>query len=254
MAEWLPVSSEGLIFLIKSNFFPGEEGIGDIVRLALFLHLGTFFSALVYFRKEVWSLIKTVGKYKKAEKKDKRLLTFLLIATLVSGILGLIFIKGLENVDAPVERISRYINMIVAGLLLITASLQIKINKNKDFGKTEEGLRNQDGVFVGIAQGFAALPGLSRSGLTVSALLISEFKDNTALRVSFLLSLPIVLAGNILLNFGEMTFSVYNLLALLSSFIFGLLTIDILLKVARKINFGYFVLGFALLMIIFSFI
>lgn len=252
IAEWLPVSSEGLIFIIKANFFAEGEGVGDIIKLALFLHLGTFLAALVYFRKEVWSLLRTAVFFKTSAKKDKQLLSFIFITTLISGLLGMIFIKGFEGVDTDVRKISRYINILVAGLLLITASLQIKINKNKDFGKTQEQLRKRDGVFVGIAQAFAAFPGLSRSGLTVAALLISEFKDNTALKLSFLLSLPIVLGGNIFLNMERLEFSSYNIIALLFSFGFGLLTIDLLLKVARRINFGYFVMVFALLMLIFG--
>lgn len=254
VAEWLPVSSEGLIFLIKSNIFASGESAIDVVRLALFLHLGTFLAALVYFRKDVIRLLKAMFVYKKAEEKDRKVLVFLIITTLISGALGLLFIKGIEGVDTDIKRISRYINLIVGGLLIITATLQIKIKKTSDFGKTESGLKRQDGVFAGIAQGLAALPGLSRSGLTVSALLMSEFKDSTALKLSFLMSLPIVLAGNIVLNFKDISFNSYNILALVFSFIFGIITIDLLLKVAKKVNFGYFVLGFAFLMIVFGFL
>lgn len=252
VAEWLPVSSEGLIFLIKSNFFPSGESLSDVVKLALFLHFGTFLSALVYLRKDVIKLLKTIFTYKKADDKYKKMLVFLVVSTAISGVLGLMFIKGIEGVDKDVSKISKYINIMVGGLLIITATLQIKIGKREDSGKSESGLKKQDGVFLGIFQAFAALPGLSRSGLTVSALLISGFKDKTALKLSFLMSLPIVFAGNIILNLEDFSFSAYNMLALVFSFVFGIITIDILLKIAKKVNFGYFVLGFALLMIVFG--
>jgi len=107
-----------------------------------------------------------------------------------------------------------------------------------------------DGIILGIAQGFAALPGLSRSGLTVSALLLRKFDNALSLRLSFLMSLPIVLAGNILLNFNELTWSKGTFWSLLFSFLFGLLTIHFLLKIAKKINFGLFVLFFGILTIL----
>ncbi|MBD3247777.1 UDP-diphosphatase [Candidatus Falkowbacteria bacterium] len=254
VAEWLPVSSEGLIFLIKANFFAKEDSLIDIVRLALFLHFGTFLSALVYFRKDVARLLKALFRYKKAEAENKKIINFLIIATLISAVLGSILVAGMKSVETDLKSIAGYVNLIIGGLLIITAFLQIKIKKAKDFGKSEKDLKAKDGVFLGIAQGMAALPGLSRSGLTVSALLMSEFRDNTALRLSFLMSMPIVLGANIVLNLGDLSADAYSFVALAFAFVFGLLTIDVLLKVAKKVNFGYFVLGFAILMIISSFL
>jgi len=105
-----------------------------------------------------------------------------------------------------------------------------------------------------VVQGFAALPGLSRSGLTVSTLLFRKVNEKDSLKLSFLLSLPIVLGGNILLNSEYFNFSLDSLISLSASFLFGLLTIHYLLKLAKKINFGWFVFAFGALMIIASFI
>lgn len=254
LAEWLPVSSEGLIFLIKTNFFPSGESAIDIVRLALFLHLGTFLAALIYFRRDVWRLLKALFAYKKAVETDRKIISFLIISTGLSAVLAFIFLKGIEGISTDVSGISGYVNLVVAGLLLITAVLQIKIRRQKEFGRIEGDLKKQDGVFLGIVQGLAVLPGLSRSGLTVSALLLSEFKDETALKLSFLMSLPIVFLGNIILNVGNLYINSHSLMALLFSFVTGFLTIGLFLKIARKVNFGYFILGFALLMAISVFI
>jgi undecaprenyl-diphosphatase len=130
-------------------------------------------------------------------------------------------------------------------MLFITSYLQLKV-KNSGY-KEEKDLRYFDGIMIGVVQAFAALPGLSRSGLTVSALLMSKFNKQSALQLSFLLSLPIVLAGNIVLNLDKFSFDLSSLIALLASFIFGWLTIKYLLKLAQKINFAYFVLFFAIL-------
>ena len=76
IAEWLPVSSEGLIFFVKTNFFNNNESISQITHLALWLHLGTFFAALIFFRKDVVRLIKFSFHFKQAEKGEQKILVF----------------------------------------------------------------------------------------------------------------------------------------------------------------------------------
>ncbi|VAW17354.1 Undecaprenyl-diphosphatase, partial [hydrothermal vent metagenome] len=115
--------------------------------------------------------------------------------------------------------------------------------------RTPTDIKMIDSVTLGIVQGFAALPGLSRSGLTVASLLLRKFDEEQAIRLSFLMSIPIVLAGNILLNIKDFNPTLENLFGFFFSFVFGLATIHILLKVAKKVNFAYFVLLFGLLMI-----
>jgi undecaprenyl-diphosphatase len=83
---------------------------------------------------------------------------------------------------------------------------------------------------------------------------MSKFNKQSALQLSFLLSLPLVLGGNIVLNLDKFSFELNSLIALLSSFIFGWLTIKYLLKLAQKINFGYFVLFFAIITLLAAFI
>lgn len=247
IAEWLPVSSEGVIVLIKTNFF-GGGGLESIVKFALFLHLGTALAATIYFRKDVVEIFKTLFHYKKASLENKKIFNFLFISTIISGVLGLILIKILSGAEGTLGQSTKIINLTVGILLLITAYLQFR--KSKVISTREpKDIKSSDSVTMGIVQGFAALPGLSRSGLTVSSLLLLKFDEGQALRLSFLMSIPIVLAGNVLLNIKGFNLSLENLFGFLFSFIFGLATIHILLKVAKKINFAYFVLIFGLLMI-----
>lgn len=250
IAEWLPVSSEGIITLVEANFF-NQTNLTTIIQVALFLHMGTFLAALVYFRKDVWGVIKNIFQYKKADEKEKKLINFLIVATAISGAIGLLILNSLKYFEGLISSTST-ITLFIGLLLLVTAFLQIK--KKNDLGRKIKELNFVDNISLGVVQGLASLPGLSRSGLTVSTLLLRGVDEEDSLKLSFLLSLPIVLGGNILLNTEYFNLSLNSLLGLLSSFVFGLLTIHYLLKIAKKINFGWFVFVFGCFMILASFI
>ncbi|MFH1801406.1 MAG: undecaprenyl-diphosphate phosphatase [archaeon] len=248
ITEWLPISSSGIVILLNANFF-GVSDIGRLLHIALFLHLGTFFAALIYFRKDVAELISALFKYKYSDDSSKKTLKFLIISTMISGVVGLIILKTLISFESQFEITGKIITGLVGVMLLFTGIIQIKI-RGRGL-KNPRSLKNTDGILLGAVQGASTLPGISRSGITVSSLLLRNFDDTTALRLSFLMSLPIVLIGNLFLNLQDF-FKVVNSTAiygLLASFIFGILTIHGLIKISRKINFGWFALIFALLML-----
>ncbi|MCD4694001.1 undecaprenyl-diphosphate phosphatase [bacterium] len=249
VAEWLPVSSEGLIFLVKSNFFPDGGGINEIVKLALFLHFGTFLAALIYFYKDIFRLIKTLFNYNKSKSEDKKIFNFLFVTTIISASLGFLIYYFSAKISQDYLTAQSF-TLVVGVLLLVTAYLQFKTKNITDNLRGYDNINYKDKIILGLAQSFAAFPGLSRSGLTVSALLLLKFKEGEALKLSFLMSLPIVLGGNIILNLDKFVLNKFNFLALLFSFLLGFLTIDLLLKIAKKINFAWFVLGFGLLTIL----
>lgn len=249
IAEWLPVSSEGITALIKIHFFSSDATIVDTVKEALFLHLGTALAAIVYFHKDIYTLSREAIHYKTASETNKRTIVFLIVTTIISGVLGLILLIFLKLVsDTSLTNTgARIFTAIIGVMLLVTAGLQLW-NSERSGKKTTKDLNGKDNIILGIAQGFAPIPGLSRSGLTVAALLLCGYDKKDSLRLSFLMSIPIVLAGNVMLNIGDvssMTFA--SLAGLVTSFIFGIITINILLRIAQKINFGYFVLFFAIL-------
>jgi undecaprenyl-diphosphatase len=110
-------------------------------------------------------------------------------------------------------------------------------------------------VIVGIIQAFAVLPGLSRSGLTTSTLLIRKHDPEYALKLSFLMSIPAVLVAEIgLIIMQKAVFDIYSLVAILVSFLLGLLTLGSLLKIAQRINFGYFCIFLGLISILAIFV
>jgi len=249
VGEWLPISSEGLILFIQEHL--GSMSVSEIIRYALFLHLGTFLAALIYFRKDVAILIKDLFGYKNAPAERQSVLNFYVIATIVSGAIGFGILKAIEGVESTFAPATRVVIIALGVLLLITGLLQI--TKRSGGQRKERDITLRDSILLGFVQGFAAFPGLSRSGLTVSALLLRKFDDDVALKLSFIMSLPIVLAGNILLNLGKFSLNYENIVALITSFVFGIITIHALLKFAKKINFGWFVTVFSILVFVSAF-
>jgi len=255
ISEWLPVSSEGLIVLASTWFSGSAIDLPDLIRFSLFLHLGTFFAAFVYLRRDVWKLLQGLF-WHTPDAWTRQTTRFLIISTGISGIVGVLLLYAIGEAAETFELGARGIMVAVGALLLITGWLQLKkqrISGSQISGDLRRGenLALSDGILLGLVQGFAVLPGISRSGITVATLLMRKIDDTEALRLSFLMSLPIVLAGNILLNaqfFTEIKSA--DVVALAASFVFGLATIHVFLRIARRVNFGWFAIGFGVLMMI----
>jgi len=248
IAEWLPVSSEGMIILTERVVFNRVDIFETAVEQALFLHLGTFLAAFCYFFPKIKEYIKACFRFPQSDTESQQVIVFLLLSTLISGGLGILLIKAVSSWASQVDPAGRAITALIGLLLIGTGILQLK---TRDTGhRSLKDLTVKDGIILGIVQGLAVLPGFSRSGLTVSALLLRNFNKTHALELSFLMSLPIVLAGNIFLNVGQTTpWEPERLIGLVFSFLFGILTIHGLLKLAQKVNFGLFVIFFGLLTI-----
>jgi undecaprenyl-diphosphatase len=243
ITEWIPISSSGATTLIMTNFFEITD-LPTILQSALFLHLGTFFAALVYFRKDVWKLTRSIFNYQASSTETKKILSFLVISTIITGVLGFILLQILSSTSFTTT--GKAITFFVGFLLLITGIFQIKI---RDRGiRDESSLKKEDNILLGLVQGISVLPGLSRSGMTISTLLLRKFNDTSSLRLSFLMSLPVILIGNIFLNINDFAITNAALYGLAASFVFGLLTIAGLMTLSRRINFGWFVFIFAIVM------
>lgn len=251
ITEWLPVSSKAVIILIKTQFAAGPIVLEEAIREALFLHLGTFLAALIYFRNDVATLFRHLVHYRSADDTNKRLLFFLAGTTLISGAIGFPLLKLFEKAAGPDGFSASLLAALIGIFLIATGILQLRSQSGVQ-KKTTAYISRKDTVLLGITQACAALPGLSRSGLTISALLLRGFDKETALRLSFLMSLPIILAGNIVLNIRAAAVTKESLVGLIFSFIFGYATIRALLALARKINFGVFVICFGTITIAFS--
>lgn len=245
ITEWLPISSSGVGTLVMTNLF-GITDLNFILKELLFLHLGTFFAVLLYFFRDVKKLTISLFHYKKSDRKIKKILNFIIISTIITGLIGIIFLKLFTDINF--ELTGKTITFVVAILLLFTGVIQL--NPSKKGKKTEENLKNKDSALLGFVQGISVLPGISRSGITVSTLLLRKFNDTTALKLSFLMSLPIILIGNIFLNINNTSITIYSIFGLIASFVFGFFTIHALMKLSRKINFAWFALIFGVLMLV----
>ncbi len=247
ITEWIPVSSEGMFVLAKVKFFHSSLNMQDLILQSLFLHLGTLLAALVYFRKEISSLLKAVFLFSKATPETKNTFLFLFLTTLISGILGAIVLWCVKHFSIYFEGSGKVLTILISILLIVTAALQMR---SKEEGKKDaKGLKPMDGIALGLVQGIAVLPGLSRSGTTIACLLMKGFDKTVALRLSFLMSMPIIFIGNIVFNLNQAQFSIENITSLVVSFVVGLISIKLLFNIASKMNFGLFVLIFALLVL-----
>jgi len=248
IAEWLPISSEAMIILVKNNFFPSGMNFSEMISFAIFLHLGTLFAATLYFRKKIVQLIKNIFNYKKINNEDKNYLLFIIIATIISGILGLILLKIVEYYQSFFNH-EFMINIFVASFLIITAVL-LYISENKN-NSIKIILTKKRAFLTGIFQGFAAIPGISRSGSTIAGMGLLGINKEQALELSFILSIPLVFLANVVLNYSLLqNLTINHVVALISAFVFGIITIELLLRLVRKIRFSYFVGFFAFLLIL----
>jgi len=228
--EWLPISSEGVV-AIAGRFLIEEI---DSLETALFLHLGTVLAVLLYFRKD-WLEILTL--------KNRVLFRFLIISTVISGIIGLILYNSLIK------------NMATGGVLLLITGFALLFTAYFHKAKRTAGLGfDKLPVITGILQGLAVIPGFSRSGSTIFGLSLGELEPKQILRLSYLMSVPAVAASTgYFLVFKAHSFSFDIWPAALASFIIGLLFLDGLTKLSQKMNFAKFALAFALLCFIGAF-
>ncbi|MCK5474204.1 MAG: undecaprenyl-diphosphate phosphatase [Candidatus Aenigmarchaeota archaeon] len=249
--EWLPVSSEGINSLILVNFFGST--LAEAITLSVFLHIGTLLAAIFYFRKELVLILKNLPEYFLKPKEflgteENRLITFLIVATFFTGIVGFpLILFSLEQFEFSGKTATAVIGL----LLIITGVIQKKAEKKETL---EKSIGLKDSIIVGVAQGFSALPGLSRSGITTSVLLFRKYNAKDALRLSFLMSIPAVFAAELGLGLmGGVSFTADVLVAIFFAFVFGVATIDALMKLAEKIKFSKFciILGALSLMVLF---
>jgi len=252
ITEWLPVSSSAfaLLFITYSG---GGVSLTEDLGLIAFLHLGTFFSALTYFRKDVFLLLKCFMTLGKKHETEKPLVYFLTLSTIISASLGYALLEYSKDIESFSSFAGTILNAGLGALLLITGFL-VLYQKQGGGNKTATELATKDGVFLGLLQGLAAIPGISRSGITVAGLLYRGYSKVESLRISFLMSLPIVFGANIALYLSDFEISTNNIVGMAMSFIFGLLTIHALIRFSEKVNLGYFVLFFAILLILTAFL
>ena len=233
--EWIPVSSEGGVAL-ASTVLAGLDP-ADATRLALFLHAGTAVAAVAYYRREVGEILRSVRALTRRPFADETAdLSFLVIATAATGLTGL---PAYLALDAAVSELEGGLFLALVGGLLVLTGLVQRFATALSLG---ERTRPDwaDAAFVGALQGVAILPGVSRSGTTVSALLLRGHEGESSLRLSFLLSIPAALGANalVLADTGLPAIDPASaVVALTVSAIVGYLTVGALVRLVREVPF-----------------
>jgi len=226
LVEWLPLSSQGMTTLAASYM-----GIANPLQLALWMHLGTLLAVLVYFRKEIALL---------AASRDKRLLHFLLVATCASLPIGLALYLMLKQFDFG----SPVLYLVVGAGLILTG---FAVHKKKGGLRAVKDASTGDALLAGVLQGFSVVPGISRSGVTIFSLLFRRFSPKAAMTMSYLMSVPVVLAADVFLVFDGFAVTAGSVLALVPAFLVGLLSISVLMRLSERVDFSWFAWGFGVL-------
>lgn len=225
VTEFLPISSTAHLILFP--WFFNWSGEVDTLTFDVALHAGTLLSLILFFWKDWIELV----------AKKHRLLGLIILASIPAGVAGFFLNDIVENCLRKPLIISMM--LIAVGFLMLIAE---KASKHKDIEKT--GLK--DAVIIGIAQAIAIIPGVSRSGITISAGLFRGFEREVAARFSFLLSTPLI-AGATMLHFKKAFTSHGNhdlwlfAIGFITSFITGFIAIKLLLKFLKRYPLNLFV-------------
>ncbi|GAB7008076.1 undecaprenyl-diphosphate phosphatase [Halorubrum trueperi] len=236
IVEWLPVSSQGNLALVLTAV--GVEP--DVaLQLALFLQVGTTLSAATYYRDDLRTALAAVPGWRPraAYEGENAIASYIVVACLMTGLVGIpLYIFAVDLAG----QLTGGVFIAVIGLLLVaTGFLQLASESVSMGGHTVPTLG--DSILVGAVQGFAILPGISRSGVTTSAFLFRSYEPPAAFRLSFLLSIPASLGAAVLtlLSAGGLPgiSPTAAFVALAVSAVVGYLTIDVLMRVVERVPF-----------------
>ncbi len=179
LTEFLPVSSSGHLILFKKLFGMNPDMFGLSFDIAL--HVATLAAVCVVFREKIFELLK---------KPFQKYTYMLIIATVPAALVGVFF-------DDAIDAISQSGGFLGIAFL-ITAGVLLVAEKFGSRKKDSDAMKYSDSVAVGIAQGIAVMPGISRSGSTLAAGMIMGLEKQTAMDFSFMMSIPIILGSAVL--------------------------------------------------------
>jgi undecaprenyl-diphosphatase len=242
LTEFLPISSSGHLVLLQELF-----GIKNPpIFFDTILHLGTLVAVAFYLRKEIIYILKTI-----TQKETIRLILFLILATIPAVIAGLFLQDKMEEIFSSIFYVGIFF-LLTSVILFATRFFQ---KQTKDF-KT---INWFDALFIGVFQAVAILPGVSRSGSTISASIFRNMEREAAFKFSFLMSIPVIF-GAFVLQLTKQHFQFFNgdvtpnIIGFLFAMIFGFVSLKIIEKVLIKGKlhyFAYYCLVLGLIVLIF---
>jgi len=235
LTEWLPISSSGHLALFQHIFSKDVPFAFD-----MFIHFATLLVLISFFRNEIKDVIKQLFEIIKEISKKKpfkevvcnpkrRLCLCIIISTIPTGIIGLLIDFFIEDI---------YSSLIILALMFFTTAV-ILFSTRKVIAKRKfEDMSFKDALIIGIVQGLAAMPGLSRSGSTIGTGVLLGIEQETSGRYSFLVSIPPIIAGTLLhvddvMRFSYSEFLPFALGFLVASLV-GYLSLFMLMKVLKS--------------------
>ena len=229
LTEWLPVSSSGHLAIAKE--FLGWQ---PPIIFYILLHVGTLSVIVTFFRKDVVKILKALIR-RDSKSEEGKLGVSVVAGSIPTAIIGYVFQDLFE---------SFFDNLLVVGAALLATGFLLFISERREGGRA---LNYLDALLVGIAQGVAIIPGVSRSGATISTGLLRRVSREIAFRFSFLLSIPAVLGATIARS-GDLDLLVSGVdviavaLGVIVSMVVGYLSLKVLLKVVMQKRFHWFAL------------
>ena len=244
VTEWLPISSSGQTILAMVDVLNIDAKTA--LSMAFYLHFGTLMAVIAKLRGDVKQIIVRLPRF-----KEDKLVQFIVISTCATALVGIpVYIVLFRFFE---EGIGGNVVTVLVGLFLVFTGVVLHILRKKIGIRALKDSNAKDSLIAGIGQGFAILPGVSRSGLTVAALVGKRFKQEDALRLSFLMSIPATIGIVILetLRGTVLSIGIVPIAAgIIASFIIGYLMIDVLLRFAKKVKFDVFCLVFGAIAIV----
>ena len=260
VTEFLPVSSSGHLAIFKVLFQIEEPGL----LFDVLLHVGTLFAVFIVYFKDIIKMIAEFfcmigdcfhnmicffkNRFGKEKESYLRIVSnsyrkfdlLVIIATIPTGIIGI--------VDSDFVEMASELLIVPGICLILTGVLLLIADHTKEGDKTPQLVTYSNAFIIGICQGIATLPGLSRSGTTITACLVSGFKRQLAVKFSFILSIPAIL-GSLVFEIKDIDVSLITSTELLNyvvgmivAGVVGYICIKTMLLVVRKKKF----LGFAI--------
>ena len=224
LTEFLPVSSSGHLVLFEKIFGINSQ---NFLLFDIVLHLGTLVAVIVVYRKTIWEMLKNpLGE-------DCQKLLFATLPTVIIALLFKDFFK--QSFGGSLL----WLGFLITAIFMFFTSYVCKNNYQY------RPLTHKNAIVMGVFQGFAILPGISRSGSTISSALVQGVRRDQSSKFSFLMSIPAILGGLVFELFDpaiatQQVEFLPLLFGFVASAVFGYFAIKLMLKVIKKAKFAWF--------------
>jgi undecaprenyl-diphosphatase len=236
LTEFLPVSSSGHLVLAQHFLHMNSA---ENLTFDIMLHFGSLLAVIIYFKRDIYHLLASLCHWSSSSSKHSSnhwFALYLFIATVITGAIGLTFKDFFESQFGSPLLVSCM--LIVTGIIIFVSDLVPSSQRRV------EQMGFFRAVLIGLGQAIAIIPGISRSGTTISVSLFTGIRRDDAARFSFLLSIPAIFGANLseyknILNIDPSLIGSY-IGGVVAAFISGYLVIALLLEIIRRKRLRYF--------------